>query len=69
MDEKLNPCPWCGNKNVYLKSTFIGFARKEKLWAVVCPLYSCNRVIVNWHWSKEEAIKEWNELSAKSAEE
>lgn len=52
--DKLKPCPYCGNPNVKI-------VRKLKyLYYVDCGAYACNRSLIYYYESEEDAVKGWN---------
>ena len=52
-DPRLKPCKCCGNTRVYLELNPLG-------WGVICPMYACNRTVVPFFPTKEEAVEHWN---------
>ena len=51
MNEKLKPCPFCGNE-----AEMLNYSENE--WLVHCP--SCSGMVERWREPDVEAIDQWN---------
>ncbi len=67
MENKLKPCPFCGNGNITIVVDnayhSFGIADKDEVvnFKVICSVTSCGcGASTGWKYSKEEAIKDWN---------
>ncbi|MBO4705205.1 MAG: hypothetical protein J5647_05655 [Spirochaetaceae bacterium] len=58
MNEKLKPCPYCGNTEVYIDSV-------RGLFFVNCPRYSCNRYLIDLYPTAADAAIQWNKIRTK----
>ena len=56
--DKLKPCPYCGNTEVYVDSI-------NGLFFVHCPRYSCNRYLIDLYLTVTETVEQWNKVRTK----
>ena len=54
----INPCPYCGNTEVYVDSI-------NGLFFVHCPRYSCNRYLIDLYPTVTETVEQWNKIRTK----